>query len=310
MEYIIFIISMSSLIYGANHIIIESEKIALHFEIPAFIIGATIIALGTSLPEMAASITASYHGKSDMAVANILGSVTFNISLVLGVVFLMAKNLNPIRDIFKNDSVWIIAPPILFGLMAYDGKISRIDGLIFIFLMVAYLLFLNSDKKHFEDGIDEEALKEKFAWMKTSLFLAIGFMFVIFGAKYAIQSASEIALNFGVSEWVIGLLLIAFGTSLPELVVSVVAVKKNNADMAIGNIIGSNVANFAIVLGSAAIVNPLTVDLVRNGFDVACVFASSIILIYITATKLYAKPAGIILLSIIVLMINQHLYAL
>jgi len=305
MEYIIFIISMSSLVYGANHIVIESEKIALHFEIPAFIIGATIVALGTSLPEMAASITASYYGKSDMAVANILGSVTFNISLVLGVVFFMAKNLNPIRDIFKNDSVWIIAPPILFLLMAYDGKISRIDGLIFIFLMLAYLLFLNTDKKHFEDGIDEEVLKEKFAWMKTSLFLAIGFIFVIFGAKYAIQSASKIALDFGVSEWVIGLLLIAFGTSLPELVVSVVAIRKNNADMAIGNIIGSNVANFAIVLGSAAIVNPLTVDLVKNGFDVACVFASSIILIYLTATKLYTKPAGIILLSIIVLMINH-----
>jgi len=305
MEYIIFIISMSSLVYGANHIVIESEKIALHFEIPAFIIGATIVALGTSLPEMAASITASYYGKSDMAVANILGSVTFNISLVLGVLFLMAKNLNPARDIFKNDSVWIIAPPILFLLMAYDGKISRIDGLLFILLMLSYLLFLNTDKKHFEDGIDEEALKEKFAWMKTSFFLTIGFIFVIFGAKYAIQSASKIALDFGVSEWVIGLLLIAFGTSLPELVVSVVAIRKNNADMAIGNIIGSNVANFAIVLGSAAIVNPLTVDLVKNGFDVACVFASSIILIYLTATKLYSKPAGIILLSIIVLMINH-----
>ncbi len=305
MEYIIFIISMSSLVYGANHIVIESEKIALHFEIPAFIIGATIIALGTSLPEMAASVTASYQGKSDMAVANILGSVTFNISLVLGFVFLMAKNLNPIRDIFKNDSVWIIAPPILFLLMAYDGKISRLDGLIFIFLMVSYLLFLNSDKKHFEDGIDEEALKEKFAWTKTSLFLTMGFIFVIVGAQYAIKSASQIALDFGVSEWVIGLLLIAFGTSLPELVVSIVAVRKNNADMAIGNIIGSNVANFAVVLGSAAIVNPLTIDLIKNGFDVACVFASSIILIYITATKLYSKPAGIILLSIIVLMINH-----
>ncbi len=305
MEYIIFIISMSSLVYGANHIVIESEKIALHFEIPAFIIGATIIALGTSLPEMAASVTASYQGKSDMAVANILGSVTFNISLVLGFVFLMAKNLNPIRDIFRNDSVWIIAPPILFLLMAYDGKISRLDGLIFIFLMVSYLLFLNSDKKHFEDGIDEEALKEKFAWTKTSLLLTTGFIFVIVGAQYAIKSASQIALDFGVSEWVIGLLLIAFGTSLPELVVSIVAVRKNNADMAIGNIIGSNVANFAVVLGSAAIVNPLTVDSIKNGFDVACVFASSIILIYITATKLYSKPAGIILLSIIVLMINH-----
>ena len=305
MDYIIFIISMSALVYGANHIVIESEKIALHFEIPAFIIGATIVAIGTSLPEMAASVTASFQNKSDMAVANVLGSVTFNISLVLGSVFLLAKNLNPERDIFKNDSLWIIAPPILFLLMAYDGKISRVDGLIFIFLMIAYLLFLNSDRKHLEDGIDEEVLKEKFMWGKASFFLIIGFIFVIVGAKYAIYSASQIALHFGISEWIIGLLLIAFGTSLPELIVSIVAVKKNNADMAIGNIVGSNVANFAIVLGSAALVNPLNISLVKNGFDVMCVFASSIILIYLTATKLYNKPAGILLLSIIALMIGH-----
>ncbi len=305
MDYIIFVISMASLVYGANHIVFQSEKIALHFKIPSFIIGATIIALGTSLPEMAASVTASWQGKSDMAVANIIGSVTFNISLVLGFIFLIAKNLNPKRDNFKNDSIWIIAPPVLFLLMAYDGVISRLDGLIFIFLMLAYLLFLNYDRKLFEDGIDEEAFKEKFDWIKTSFFLILGFVFVILGAQYTIQSASKIALEFGISEWVIALFLIAFGTSLPELIVSIVAVRKNNADMAIGNIIGSNVANFAVVLGSAAIVNPLSVNLIKNGFDIACMFASSIILIYLTATKLYSKPAGIILLSIIVLMISH-----
>ncbi len=308
MDYIIFIISMFALIYGADHIINQSEKIALHFEIPAFIIGATVIAVGTSLPEMAASITASYQGKTDMAVANVLGSVTFNISLVLGVIFLLAKNIHPARDIFKNDSVWIAIPPILFLLMAYDGVISRFDGVIFLFLMIAYLLFLNSDRKRFEAEIDEDILKEKFNWPKTSFFLIVGFVFVIVGAKYTIYSASQIAANFGISEWVIALLLIAFGTSLPELIVSIMAVRKNNTDMAIGNIIGSNVANFAIVLGSSALVNPLHVELSKSGFDILCMFSSSIILIYISATKLYSKAAGIVLLSIIILMLNHSLF--
>ncbi len=305
MPYIIFLISMTSLIYGANHIVNQSEKIALHFKIPSFIIGATVIALGTSLPEMAASVTASYEGKSDMAVANVLGSVTFNISLVLGAIFLLSKNLKPKRDIYKNDSVWIIIPPVFFLLMSYDGVLSRFDGVVFFILMFAYLLFLNNDRKILLNSIDKDILKEKFAWGKTSGFLIIGFIFVIVGAKYTIQSASQIALNFGISEWVIALILIAFGTSLPELVVSIIAVRKNNADMAIGNIIGSNVANFAVVLGSAALVNPLHVDLAKSGFDVLCMISSSIILVYITATKLYNKPAGIVLLSIIVLMLGH-----
>jgi len=307
MEYIIFLISMSALIYGANFIVVESEKIALHFEIPAFIIGATIIALGTSLPEMAASITASYHGKSDMAVANVLGSVTFNISLVLGVIFLLAKNITPTRDIFKNDSFWIIIPPVLFVLMAYDGSISRVDGLIFLFLMVAYIIFLKEDKKSLESGLDDDILKAKFSWIKASFLLTIGFIFVIAGAQYTIQSASQIAINFGISEWVISLLVIAFGTSLPELIVSIIAVKNNNVDMAVGNIIGSNVANFAVVLGASALVNPLHVDLFKNSFDVLCVFASSLVLVYISATKLYKKPAGIVLLSIIILFISHSI---
>jgi len=310
MDYIIFIFSMFALIYGADHIINQSEKIALHFEIPAFIIGATVIAVGTSLPEMAASITASYQGKTDMAVANVLGSVTFNISLVLGVIFLLAKNIHPARDIFRNDSVWIAIPPILFLLMAYDGQISRFDGAIFLFLMIAYLLFLNNDRKRFEAEIDEDILKEKFNWLKTSFFLIVGFIFVIVGAKYTIYSASQIATDFGISEWVIALLLIAFGTSLPELIVSIMAVRKNNTDMAIGNIIGSNVANFSIVLGSSALVNPLHVELSKSGFDILCMLSSSIILIYISATKLYSKAAGIVLLSIIILMLNHSLFGI
>jgi cation:H+ antiporter len=298
---------MSALIYGANYIIVESERIALHFNISSFVIGATLIAVGTSLPEMAASIAASSAGKSDMAVANVLGSVTFNISLVLGIIFLIAKDLKPKRDLFQNDSAWSFFPLMVFIIMAYDGEIGMFEGVMFLILMGGYLLFLSKDAKAIEAEVDTNLVKEKFAWGKTLLFLILGFVLVIVGANYTIESASTIARNLGVTEWVISLILIAFGTSLPELVVSITAARKGNADMIIGNIIGSNVANFTIVLGSAAIVNPLTVDFSKYGYDILCAATASFMLVFITANKLYNKSAGIGLLVIIALMLHNSL---
>ena len=133
MDFTIFIIAMAVLVYGADFIIKESERIALHFNISHFVIGATLIAFGTSLPEMAASVMASSEGKSEMAVANVVGSVIFNIVLVLGIVFFIAKNMNPKRDLFALDSAWVVVPVLIFIVMLQDGVISRIDGIIFSF---------------------------------------------------------------------------------------------------------------------------------------------------------------------------------
>lgn len=310
MDYVIFLISMTALIYGANFIVVEAERIALHFHVSSFFIGATLIAVGTSLPEMAASVAASAAGKSDMAVANVLGSVTFNISLILGIIFLIAKDISPKRDLFSNDSAWSLFPLAIFLLMAYDGKIGTFEGFMFLLLMVGYLLFLSKDAKSFEEEIDTNLKEEKFNWKKTLFFLILGFVFVIVGADYTIASASNIAHIWGVSEWIISLILIAFGTSLPELVVSIQAARKKNADMIVGNIIGSNVANFTIVLGSAALVNPLSVDFSKYGYDILCASIASLMLVFITANKLYNKSAGIGLLVIIALMINNALKAI
>ncbi|WP_331775770.1 calcium/sodium antiporter [Sulfurospirillum sp. 1612] len=309
MEYIIFFIAMVSLIYGANLIIIQSEKIALYFNISSFVIGATLIGLGTSLPEMAASITATLNDKSDLAISNVLGSNTINISLILGTIFFLAHNVNPKRDIFRYDSAWILIPPIFFVVTSFDGVISRLDGIVLLFMMIAYLIFLKTDAKTFEDAIDTDIVKEKFDWLRSSLFLVLGFIFVILGAKYTITSASQIARDLGTSEWIIGLLLIAFGTSLPELVVSIMAIKKKNIDMAIGNIIGSNVANIAVVLGASAIVHPLYINILENSYDILCMFASAILLIFISANKFYNKSSAILLFSILLLMIAHSLNA-
>jgi len=302
MDIVIFIVAMGALIYGADFIIEESEKIALHFNISPFIIGATLVALGTSLPEMAVSMSASLQGSGDIAVANVIGSTIFNIALVLGVVFLIAKKISPKRDLFAMDSAWSLFPILIFILMSIDGKLSMLDGFLFLALMGAYLIFLIQSNQVEES---EEEDKEKFAWLKTIGLLLIGFIFVILGADFAIDSASNIARDFGVSEWLIGLFLVAFGTSLPELTVAIKAARANNADMAIGAIIGSNVANFTMVLGLSSIINPLNVDLSTNFFDIIAALIVSVMLVFITANKLYNKSAGIVLLTVLALVISN-----
>jgi cation:H+ antiporter len=303
MDILIFIVSMGALIYGADFIIEQSEKIALHFNISSFVIGATLVALGTSLPEMAVSMSASMQGSGDIAVANVIGSTIFNISLVLGVVFLIAKNINPNRDLFAQDSAWSLFPILVFILMSIDGVLSKLDGVLFLILMGAYLLFLIQSNQ--VDQVEDDEDKANFAWGRSIFFLSIGFVFVIGGADFAIDSAGNIARDFGVSEWIIGLFLVAFGTSLPELTVSIKAARSNNADMAIGAIIGSNVANFTMVLGLSSIVNPLNVDLSTNFFDIAAALIVTFMLVFITANKLYNKSAGIVLLAVLALVISN-----
>jgi cation:H+ antiporter len=294
---------MGALIYGADYIIEQSEKIALHFNISPFIIGATLVALGTSLPEMAVSMSASFKGSGDIAVANVIGSTIFNIALVLGVTFLIAKKIAPKRDLFAKDSSWSLFPILLFLLMGLDGKLSMFDGIIYLMIMAAYLVFLAGSNQVEEP--DEDLAKEKFAWGKTLGLLLIGFVFVIVGADFAIESAGNIARSFGVSEWLIGLFLVAFGTSLPELVVSIKAALSDNADMAIGAIIGSNVANFTMVLGMSAIVNPLNVNLSANFFDIMAALILSVMLVFITANKLYNKSAGLVMMAVLALVISN-----
>jgi cation:H+ antiporter len=308
MDFVIFIAAMSALIFGADFIIKESERIALHFDISHFVIGATLVAFGTSLPEMAASMMASWQGKSDMAVANVVGSVIFNITMVLGAVFFISKKMHPQRNLFALDSAWVVIPLVIFFVMVQDGVISRVDGLLYLLLMVSYLVFLfNDSKEDLGEEIDEDLIKEKFKWGKTILLLVIGFTLTIGGANFVVESGTNITRVFGVSEWIIGIFLISLGTSLPELVVSLVAVKKGNAEMSIGNIIGSNVANFSMVLGAASLINPLTVDLVATKFDMLIMIAASITLLFILANKLYNKAGAIFLLIILALFIQNAL---
>ncbi len=310
MDFVIFVLAMGVLIWGADVLIEQSERIALKFHIPEFIIGATLIALGTSLPEMAASIAASYNHQAEMAVANVIGSNILNITLVLATVFLIAKNINPDRDFFAKDSTWALVPVLIFILMIMDGVISRFDAILLLLLMGSYLVFLLQDAKNMpkEELVDFE--DSEFSWNTVMPMLALGLILVIVGAHFSVESASRIAKSFGISEWIIGIIMVSLGTSLPELTVSISAALKGKVDMAIGNIIGSNMANTTVVLGAAALVHPLTIDVVTYIFDVATMLVATLILVFITANKLYNTSAGISLIIILGLFLNHTLMSM
>ena len=311
MDFVIFVIAMGVLIWGADVIIDQSERIALKFKIPEFVIGATLIALGTSLPEMAASIAASYNGKADIAISNVIGSNILNITLVLATVFLISTKINPARDFFAKDSTWALVPVLVFILMIFDGTISRFDASLLLLLMGAYLLFLLQDAKNIPNLEDIEEIDEStFSWTKVVPLLILGFVLVIVGAHFTVESASEIARDFGISEWVIGIIMISLGTSLPELVVSIAAATKGKVDMAIGNIIGSNMANTTVVLGAAAMVHPMPIDAPAYMFDIATMIIATLLLVFLTANKLYTKSAGISLVIILGLFLNNTLQSM
>ena len=310
MSFLIFVIAMGVLIWGAEMLIHQSEKIALRFDIPEFIIGATLIALGTSLPEMAASVAASAADKPEIAISNVIGSNILNITLVLASVFLVARNIKPDRDFFAKDSTWALMPVFVFILMIMDGVISRFDAILLMLMMGAYLLFLVQDAKSLPEEELEELAKEPFSWPLTLLMLSIGFVLVITGAHFTVESASDIAKSFGVSEWVIGIIMISLGTSLPELVVSISASIKGKVDMAIGNIIGSNMANTSVVLGAAALTKPMPLDSIKYSFDITTMLVATLILVFLTANKLYTKSAGIALVIILGLFLEHTLQSI
>lgn len=317
MSFVIFVISMAALIWGADLLVRESERIALRFHISEFIIGATLIALGTSLPEMAASVAASADGKSQIAIANVIGSNILNITMVLGLIFLISKRINPDRDFFAKDSYWAMVPVFVFILMIIDGIVSRFDAMLLLLLMAAYIMFLlreargiiSAQLEEIEEELEEEKAG-KFSWSKTAPLLLLGLTLVIVGANFTIDSASDIARDFGISEWVIGIIMISLGTSLPELVVSISASLKGKVDMAIGNIIGSNMANTTIVLGAAALAKPMDINTSAYLFDISTMLIATLMLVFLTANKLYTRPAGISLFIVLGLFLDHTISAM
>ena len=238
------------LVKGSDWFVDGAAGIAAKFRIPQIIIGLTIVAMGTSAPEAAVAITAAMGGSADITVGNIVGSNILNVLVILG----LASAIVPVavgKSTLKIDIPFMIAISVIFLLLGWDGTITRMDGLVLIAFFVTYIGYMIWEALHSNEEGDE--IKESPVW-KMLLSTAIGLGLVVWGADVAVGAATKLAQIFGMSERFIGLTVVALGTSLPELFTSVTAARKGNADIAIGNIVGSNIFNILFVVGLSSMV--------------------------------------------------------
>ncbi len=288
------------LVKGADYFVDGSSSIARKLRIPAFVIGLTIVAFGTSAPELAVSLTAALKGSNDIAIGNVVGSNIFNTLVVLGA----SAAITPVaveKGIIKGDYPLSIFAAILLGILSLDMilfkasemTISRIDGVL---LLVAFAFFMYMTVRA---GIKGRADADEFAeasmpvW-KSILILVIGLAGIVIGGDLSVDGAKEIAGTF-LSEAVIGLTIVAFGTSLPELVTSVVAARKGENDIAVGNVIGSNIFNIFLILGVSATISPMNVSDTYL-YDIAVLVAVMVLTyIPIAKTKKVGRMMGIIM---------------
>lgn len=289
------------LIKGADIFVEGASKLATKLNIPPIVIGLTIVAFGTSAPEAAISITSSLSGNVDLAVGNIIGSNIMNVLLILGITGCIARlkvNNNTYR--YEIPFVMIITL-ILLMLGKFGESIDRLDGVILWVLFVAFLYYLyRLVKKGEEVPIDEvEQLSEKDTLWKLLLMLILGMAAIVIGSNLTIDSATYIAKAFGISQRLIGLTVIAFGTSLPELVTSMTAAWKGKSDLAIGNIVGSNIFNILFVLGTTALVSPTAITF-ESGFIIDGIVAiGALFLLYaFIDDKCYLKKSGAIIMLV------------
>ena len=259
MDYVLWIVLLLVgfvlLIKGADMFVDGSSSVAKILKVPSVIIGLTIVALGTSFPEAAVSITASIQGKNEMALSNIIGSNTFNLLMVIGMSAFI-KGFAVDQDIKKRDLPFNILLTAVLLFFTFTGrKIGRLEGIIFIIILIGYIWILI--KSALKNKIEEEAVAMS---VPTSiLFILIGVVAIIGGGQLVVNNASAIASELGLSDLFIGLTIVAIGTSLPELVTSVVAAKKGESGLALGNAVGSSILNILFILGFSAVLSPISV---------------------------------------------------
>ncbi|MBP3391066.1 MAG: calcium/sodium antiporter [Clostridia bacterium] len=278
--YIVLVVSFVALIKGADFFVEGASSLAKKLGVSSVIIGLTVVAMGTSAPEAAVSISAGLQGSNEIALGNVIGSNLFNLLVVLGFCMLITK-IPSSEETIKRDFPWniIATVAIIAAIVLFDTKITRLEGIALLVLFVTYMSYLVyktiKDRKPADEEIAEISLT------KSLLFLIGGLAFVIVGGDLVVDSATVIAKSWGVSDALIGLTIIAMGTSLPELVTSIVAAKKNECDMAIGNVIGSNLFNLLFVLGMSATISPIAIDLTSGILIDAVVLLAVTVMMYI-----------------------------
>ncbi len=296
LKYIILIIGFLLLIKGADLFVDKATIIATKLKIPKIIIGMTIVAIGTSLPELSVSVQSSVLGLNDMCVANVIGSNIFNLLMITGTIALLSKvKINNIMNVFKTFGAYI-----LLIVLSLDKNLNLLDGIILLGVFIVYMINMIKSESYIEEA-NEDVVKEHI--LKTIMLGLIGLAGIAYGGNLVIESARDIALSLGMSENLVGLTVVALGTSLPEYVTSIVACKKDEMDIAIGNILGSNIFNILLVLGLASLLAPISVSTMAL-IDALFMLITMILFIIFTFKKRTVnKFAGIIFIMIYVVYI-------
>ena len=283
LTYFLFLLGFLLLIKGADLLVDGASAIARRFNVSDLVIGLTVVAFGTSTPELFVNIVASARGNTEIAIGNVLGSNICNVFLILGISAIIYPLTVSKGTVWKEIPFSLLAA-IVLGLMANDRVIdggdssllSRIDGLVLLAFFTIFLYYSFSIAKAI-DGMDEHVPVKSLGLAKSSLLVLVGLIGLTLGGKWIVDGAVAIANNLGMSESLVGLTVVAVGTSLPELATSAVAAYKKNVDIAVGNVVGSNIFNIFFVLGISSIIKPLPFQ-TKSNWDVAVVIAASLLL--------------------------------
>lgn len=297
MVYVFLVVGFILLIKGADFFVEGSSSVAKMLRVPSLIIGMTIVAMGTSFPECSVSINASIAGSNALAISNAVGSNIFNLMVVCGVCTLFCPLAVDKGTLKKEFPFSIIVALVLLGLGSAGMVLGRVDGIVMsvIFAGFLYWMVISAKKARAESQDNEEEYEIMPIW-KCIFYIIGGIIAIIAGGDVVVDSATKIAEQFGMSENLIGLTVVAFGTSLPELVTSVVAAKKNEVDMALGNVIGSNIFNILLVLGVAAAISPVAF-IMENIIDIVVLVVMSLIVwVFAWSKQKLVRGEGIVML--------------
>lgn len=293
MEMILLVVGFAMLIKGADIFVEGAAGIAAKFGIPQLVIGLTIVAMGTSAPEAAVSITAAFKGTADITIGNVVGSNTMNILVILGVTALIVAVAVQQSTIRYEIPFVVLVSIVLLVMGAMDGVIGRMDGVILWVLFIVYIIYLFLMAKH---GKEEEEEQADEPFWKLFVFVVFGIALIVIGADVSVDAASEIARVIGLSERFIGLTIVALGTSLPELCTSVVAATKGKADLAIGNIVGSNIFNILFVVGTTALIIPVPFNPAFIVDSAVAIAAAVLLWVCVLPKKKLTRPGGAVML--------------
>jgi cation:H+ antiporter len=280
-----FIMGLALLVGGAELLVRNAARLASDIGIPAIIVGLTVVAFGTSAPELAISLAAAFQGEPEIALGNVIGSNIANILLILGLSAVIVP-LAVAQHLVRIDVPIMVGVSILVLIMSLSGVISRWHGLLLVLILIIYLVWVvrtaakesQAVKEEYAAEFGADRVRSAGAIGKRTVMLIVGLLLILLGARWLVESATEIALAFGVSELVIGLTIVAIGTSAPEIATSLVAALRGERDIAVGNVVGSNLFNLLFVLGAAALVAPdgIPVPPAAQAFDIPFMTAVAI----------------------------------